>query len=94
MFRPISAERRHADTRDASLDRQTARRRKSDEESSYSSQSKLHLRTVYTHFDVYALTVRVEPPPHRSNEKFNMGSQAKIWSRMPPYATARTSSLA
>jgi Tetratricopeptide repeat len=36
----------------------------------------------------------VEPPPRRSNEKFNMGSQAKIWSRMPPYTTARTCSLA
>ena len=31
-----------------------------------------------------AAPVSVEPPPHRSNEKFNMGSQAKIWSRMPP----------
>jgi hypothetical protein len=43
-----------------------------------------------------ALAEHDDPRPlvPRPDEKFNMGSQAMIWSRMPPYAFARTCSLA
>jgi hypothetical protein len=49
---------------------------------------------VRTTLQQLAVLSAVEPPPHRSKEKFNMGRQAMIWSRMPPYTVARTGSLA
>jgi hypothetical protein len=45
----------------------------------------------YAGVDHLWLAIDADAPAQR---KFNMGSQAKIWSRMPPYIIARTCSLA